>query len=274
MDLTPHTVRVIFNADDFGFTRDVNDGIVAAHRHGVLTATTLMPNGDAFEHAVACAKAVPWLDIGVHLVMVQGTSLSSPGRALPATLSELARALLRRDLAVYDEAAAQVRRIIDAGIRPSHIDTHKHTHLFPPVLEAVARVAKEFGIPWVRRPFDHATNRRADKPKQMVAAGMRLMRPRFAKALSGLHMTDHFTGFQLTGILDAAAMIETLEALPAGLTEFMCHPGNCGPELLSAPTRLKASRAAELAALVSPDVREVLERRGIELTNYRCQSSK
>lgn len=255
-------IRLIFNADDFGFTRDVNEGIVEAHRRGVLTATTLMANGAAFDHAVALARATPSLDIGVHLVMVQGESVAQPDRAMPATLQALALALLRRQIAVYDEAAAQIRKIMAAGIRPSHIDTHKHTHLFPPVLKAVAQAAKEFGIPWVRRPFDFI-------PIGAVAAGMQLMRPRFGKALAGLNTTDHFTGFGLTGRLDEAAMIEMLGKIPDGLTEFMCHPGKCGPELQGAPTRLKQSRAVELVALTSPEVRRVMERRGIILTDYR-----
>jgi predicted glycoside hydrolase/deacetylase ChbG (UPF0249 family) len=239
-------IRLIFNADDFGFTRDVNEGIVEAHRHGVLTATTLMANGDAFDHAVACARDTPSLDVGVHLVMVQGQSVASPGHAMPATLQELAFALLRRQIPVYEEAAAQIRKILAAGIRPSHIDTHKHTHLFPPVLDALARVAREFGIPWMRQ--------------RLIGS---------AKALAGLRTTDHFAGFRDTGSLDEAAMIRTLENLPDGLTEFMCHPGKCGPELQRAATRLKESRAVELAALTSAEVRRVIERRGITLTDYR-----
>jgi predicted glycoside hydrolase/deacetylase ChbG (UPF0249 family) len=263
------SIRVIFNADDFGFTRDVNEGIVEAHRIGVLKATTLMANGAAFEHAVARAREIPTLDVGVHLVMVQGNSVMSPERALPATLQDLACALMRRELAVYDEARAQVRKIVGAGIQPSHIDTHKHTHLFPPVLDAVARVAREFGIPWVRRPFDYGTSRGAGIAKQLVTTGMKLMRPRFNDALRDLRMTDYFTGFQVTGKLGTAEMIEALVRLPPGLTEFMCHPGKCGPELQNAPTRLKESRAVELAALTSADVKRVIERRGIELTDYR-----
>lgn len=265
----PGPIQLIFNADDFAFTRDVNEGIVEAHRNGVLTATTLMANGNAFEHAVACAGETPSLDIGVHLVLVQGESVAQPGRALPATLQDLASALIRQELNVYEEAAAQVQKIVTAGIRPSHIDTHKHSHLFPSVLQAVARTAREFDIPWVRRPFDYGTGRGAALTKRAVAKGMKLMRPRFAKVLGGLRMTDHFTGFGLTGTLDAAGMIATLESLPAGLTEFMCHPGHCGAELRSASTRLKESRAIELAALTSPEVRRVIERRGIHLTSYR-----
>src|SRR3954447_14640270 len=121
--------RLIVNADDFGFTRDVNEGIVEAHSHGILTATTLMANGEAFEHAVALSRETPTLDVGCHLVFVQGQSVAEPGRELPQTVTELARTLLRGQLNVYEEARAQLSRIIAAGITPSHIDTHKHTHL-------------------------------------------------------------------------------------------------------------------------------------------------
>ncbi len=263
------SIRLIVNADDFGFTRDVNAGIVEAHRHGILTATTLMANGDAFEEAVALAREVPSLDVGVHLVMVQGRSVLDPTRELPATVQELLGALWRREIPVYEEARAQVRKIVDAGIRPSHIDTHKHTHLLPPVLDAVSRVAREFGIDWVRRPFDFGVDAGAKLTKRLVAVGMRAMVPEFARKLDGLRTTDHFTGFQVTGRLDSGSMAATLERMPEGLTEFMCHPGRLGPELRAAKTRLKLSREVELSALVAPETRRVLERRGIELVDYR-----
>jgi predicted glycoside hydrolase/deacetylase ChbG (UPF0249 family) len=267
------SVRLIVNADDFGFTRDVNEGIVEAHRNGILTATTLMANGAAFDHAVKLARENPSLDVGCHLVLVQGRSVADPSRDLPSTLAELGRSLLggglRGKLPVYEELLAQIRKIVQAGIRPTHLDTHKHTHLLPPVLEAVARLAHEFGIPWVRRPFDFGIDRGARITKSAIALGMRVTRPGFARALGNLKTTDHFAGFQITGMLKQANLIDTLERLPAGLTEFMCHPGKLGPELRAAATRLKESREIELAALVSPEVRSVVERRGIELVNYR-----
>jgi len=260
--------RLIVNADDFGFTRDVNAGIVEAHRHGILTATTLMANGDAFDDAVALARSNPTLDIGCHVVLVQGRSVLDPARTLPPTVGGLIRALLRREIPVCEEVAAQVRKLMCAGIRPSHIDTHKHTHLLPPVLEAVARAAREFGIPWVRRPFDFGIDSGAKVMTAAIAVGMRALRPGFASALRGLRTTDHFTGFQLTGTLDVQSLHETLLVLPEGTTEFMCHPGRCGPELRQATTRLKESREIELAALLSPDVRRTIRQRGIELVNY------
>ena len=263
------SLRLIVNADDFGFTSDVNEGIVEVHRNGILTATTLMANGGAFDHAVALARETPSLDVGCHLVLVQGQSVADPSRALPGTVAELARALLQGKLPVYDELLAQVRKIVRAGIRPTHIDTHKHTHLLPPVLDAVARLGHEFRIPWIRRPFDFGIDRGARIMKSAVAVGMRVTGPGFARALADLKTTDHFAGFQITGTMGEASLIATLERLPEGLTEFMCHPGKLGPELRAAKTRLKESRAIELAALTSPAVRTVIERRRIELVNYR-----
>lgn len=265
----PARCRLIVNADDFGFTRDVNAGIVEAHRNGILTATTLMANGDAFDDAVRLAQEAPSLDVGCHLVLVQGRSVFDPSRELPRDLKSLLYSLARRELPLYDEARAQVRKLVAAGIRPSHIDTHKHTHLLPPVLDVVAQVAREFDIPWVRRPFDFGTSRQVGILKRAVALGMRALSPRFASALKGLRTTDHFTGFQLTGTLSAESLVQTLQNLPPGLTEFMCHPGKLGPELRHAATRLKESREIELAALLSPEVRGAIEQRGIELVNCR-----
>ena len=261
--------RLIVNADDFGFTRDVNAGIIAAHRDGILTATTLMANGDAFDDAIALAHANPSLDVGCHLVFVQGRSVADPARALPGSLKDLLFALARRDFPLYEEASAQVRRLICAGIQPSHIDTHKHTHLLPPVLRVVSRVAREFGIPWVRKPFDFTVDLRSSVATGAISVGVRVLHPWFKKTLEGLRSTDRFTGFQMTGGLDQPWLEQALRELPEGLTELMCHPGQCGPELLHAPTRLKQSRAIELAALTSDSTRRAIEDQGIELTNYR-----
>ncbi|HEX4278503.1 MAG TPA: ChbG/HpnK family deacetylase [Bryobacteraceae bacterium] len=263
------SIRLIVNADDFGFTRDVNAGIIEAHRKGILTAATLMANGAAFDDAVKLARSWPTLDVGCHLVLVQGQSVADPSRALPATLGELARVLIRGKLPIYDELLAQVRKIVRAGIRPTHIDTHKHTHLLPPVLEAIEKLARQFGISWVRRPFDFGIDSGARIVKSAIALGMRVTRPGFARALGDLKTTDHFTGFQITGRLRQANLIGTLERLPDGLTELMCHPGKLGPELQAASTRLKESRELELQALTSPEVKTAIERRGIKLVNYR-----
>ena len=253
------------NADDFGFTRDVNAGIVAAHREGILTATTLMATGAAFDDAIRLARETPSLDIGCHLVLVGAPPY-------PPTVAALVRALAGRRIRVYDELRSQALKIFDAGLEPSHLDTHKHTHLLPPVLDAVARLAEEFRIPWVRRPFDFPIEARGVPwTRRAVSRGLGFLRRRFGRVLEAHHcrMTDHFAGFRITGQYDAAELAELIRGLPPGTTEFMCHPGYCSDELLAARTRLKQSRAEELKALTSPLVREALGDAGIELTTYR-----
>jgi len=230
---------LITNADDFGFTRDVNEGIVHAHRQGILTATTLMATGAAFDHAVGLARENPDLDVGVHLVLV-----GSEG--YPATVARLVASLGR--IQIYDKLAGQISKILDAGIRPTHLDTHKHTHLLPPVLAAVARLAEEFKIPWVRRPLA--------SPLQGVLTR------------HGCRTTDHFAGFAITGRYDTARLAKLIRRLPEGITEFMCHPGFCTSELERAHTRLKASRRQELDALISPEVRAALQESNVVLTRY------
>jgi predicted glycoside hydrolase/deacetylase ChbG (UPF0249 family) len=264
--------QLVVNADDFGFTPDVNEGIVEAHRRGILTATTLMANGHAFDDAVRLARETPSLDIGCHLVLIGGSSLVT-GKAFPLTVPQLMAALARREIRPYDELKAQVRTILDAGIRPSHLDTHKHTHLAPPVLDAVARLGEEFGILWVRRPFDFPLNAmRGIVPplKRITSSALGFMRRRFHRVLARHHCrtTDHFAGFQITGRFRTAELVELLGMLPEGSTELMVHPGRCGDTLRQARTRLKESREHELAALVAPEVRDALQRHTIELVDY------
>jgi chitin disaccharide deacetylase len=239
--------RLVINADDFGFTRDVNAGIVQAHREGVLTATTLMANGDAFEDAVRLARETPALDIGCHLVLVQGRSLIT-GQPFPGKIPRLLALLLRKQLDVYAELRAQIERITAAGIRPSHLDSHKHTHVLPNVFRQVVRLAQEFHIPYVRLSLGSPYRRFA--------------------ARYGVQMTDHFLGFRLTGSLDEQTLASTLAALPDGTTELMCHPGYLGPELAAASTRLKESRINELDALTSPRIRQLVIERQIQLTSF------
>lgn len=257
--------RLIVNADDFGFTRDVNQGIVHAHRQGILTATTLMANGAAFNHAVELARQNPALDVGCHLVLV-----GAPG--LPATVPQLLQAIALRRIHVYRELESQVRRILDTGVQPTHLDTHKHTHLLPAVLAAVAKISQKFSIPWVRRPFDFPLSASAAGiRKRAVSASFGLVRRRFERVLAAHHcrMTDHFAGFQITGAYDAEELSRLIHRLPEGITEFMCHPGLCTGELQNSRTRLKASREEELRALLSDNVRTALSDCGVQLTSYR-----
>lgn len=256
---------LVVNADDFGFTPDVNQGIVQAHRDGILTATTLMATGAAFDDAVRWAREVPTLDIGCHLVLV--------GQApYPKTVAQLTRAVLLKQMDLHHELSNQVRKIVKAGIAPTHLDTHKHTHLLPPVLDAVARISQEFQIPWVRRPFDiPLTPGGVSFAKRAVSKAFGAVRGRFMRVLAnhGCRATDHFAGFQITGNYNAQSLAQLIRALREGSTEFMCHPGICGADLRASRTRLKESREQELRALTSGEVRTALEESRVRLVSYR-----
>lgn len=265
--------RLIVNADDLGFTKDVNTGIVEAYQRGILTSATLMANGTAFDHAVELSRQNPGLDVGCHLVLVGvAKSVADPNRELPRSVRQLLWKLSNGSRAwVERELAAQVEKIRQAGMEPSHLDTHKHTHLAPPVLEAVCRIGERFSIRWVRRPFDLPLTAAPSFPRRALHASLRRLSGRFDRTLArhGCRATDHFAGFQLTGAYQAEQLALLIRSLPEGLTEFMCHPGHYTAEIENAPTRLKQSRAQELAALTSPDVRRAIEEAGVELTNYR-----
>lgn len=256
--------RLIVNADDFGFTRDVNEGIVSCHREGILTSTTLMATGLAFRHAVELAKANPSLDIGCHLVLVQGLGL-------PADVPALIQAILLRQINLLTVLRGQLEIVFKAGIRPTHLDTHKHTHLIPAVLDAVLRVSEEYGIRHIRKPADFHRDRSAPLATQAISACMGIALHSFDGKLERAHAqrTDHFTGFQLTGRMTPQNLAATLAALPEGTTELMCHPGLLGGELPLANTRLKQSRVDEWRALRSPLARHALNERGIQLITYR-----
>jgi chitin disaccharide deacetylase len=253
--------QLIVNADDFGFTRDVNAGIVHAHREGILTATTLMANGEAFDDAVRLAQDNPTLDIGCHLVLVQGTSLVS-GEPLPRNWKEVLLRLATGHLQPYRELRPQVERILAAGIRPTHLDSHKHTHVLPNVFRAVLRLAEEFRIPWIRLPMDRTTRR--------IGPVLGSLDPLYRSAAVGRRVcfTDHFLGFRLTGSLEEASLSAALNEVQDGTTELMCHPGMLTAELQGAPTRLKESRVRELEALTSPRVRRVMDARSIRLATF------
>jgi predicted glycoside hydrolase/deacetylase ChbG (UPF0249 family) len=184
-----------------------------------------MANGDAFDDAVRLARETPTLDIGCHLVLIGGRSLLT-GEAFPATAPQLVAALAMGRIRVYDELAAQLRRIADTGKRPTHLDTHKHTHLAPPVLDAVARGRR------VRRAMGaaaldfHTRSAKACRDERLTSDALAdaALPPRPGEA--GCRTTDHFAGFRLP--VSHAGTDRVMSVIPQG-SRVMVHPGRCGP---------------------------------------------
>jgi chitin disaccharide deacetylase len=288
--------RLIVNADDFGLTLGVNRAIVEGHQHGIVTSATMMAGARAFEDAVertrSLAPGATPFSVGCHIVLVDGTPLSPPAQS-PSLLEAGGNVRFRESLGSFAiaalsgrikpdeleaEATAQIRCIQQAGIQLSHLDSHKHAHMFPSVLRPLLRAAKACGITAVRNPFGPgdglpltrvATNLKLAKR----LAQMRVLRSfasgfRREVARQGLRTTDGAVGVQVTGILDLSLFVEIASTLPEGTWEFVCHPGYNDSDLDGIRTRLHASRAQELEVLTSPEARRALDKRGVQLISY------
>ena len=265
----------IVNGDDFGLALGVNEGIIEALARGILRSATLMANGPAFQHAAALAREHEELDVGCHLMLVQGEALALPGGRLPESIPELLRRLAGPLTvnAIEQEFTAQINRLEEAGIHPTHLDTHKHTHLAPPVLKAALRAARRFGIRWIRCPFDLPLTaaRGGNRRRRAAQWCLRPLRRAFVRRIEklGCRAADHFAGFQMTGGFQSEQLIALIQKLPEGLTELMCHPGRVSEDLRDAPTRLIESREQELRALTDRAVREAVRQTGARLLSFR-----
>jgi hopanoid biosynthesis associated protein HpnK len=283
--------QLILNADDFGMTLGVNDGIIRAHREGILTSATLMANGEAFDDAVERARANKELGVGCHLVLVGGkcvatkdsvASLVDAGGNLPDSLplfvAKISSGIIRIE-EIEREFRAQIGRVRAAGIEPTHLDTHKHTHAHPRVMEALGKVAKECGIARVRKPIENLrdsweTSQAGGQgvSMQILAAGaVRAIAPQFT-AISrryGLLSPDHFLGLAMTGQLSPTVLRSVIGTVVDGTTEIMLHPGICDADLARSGSRLQKQREDELQGLLDPGVRSAVTERGIRLISYR-----
>jgi predicted glycoside hydrolase/deacetylase ChbG (UPF0249 family) len=260
--------RLIVNADDFGLTAGVNRAIIELHRAGVLTSTTLMANATATVDAIELARATPTLGVGCHVVLVDGAPVLDGRRhsslidrktgQLYRTLGQFLPRLLAGGILSGDieaEAYAQIARLQDSGVVLTHIDTHKHTHMFPAVLRPLLRAARTCNVHVVRNPFEpewsvHATPAAPWVRKAEVAL-LRRLEPAFRRIVceEGFATTDGAMGVLATGTLDTSAVTSLAAAMPEGTFEMVTHPGYNDADLAHAHTRLLASRETERAAL-------------------------
>ena len=274
--------RLIVNADDFGLTRGVNRAIVELHDAGLLTSTTLMALAGATTDAIEKAQAAPKLGVGCHIVLVDGDPALPPrqipslieartGKFLPTLGGFLARLLTGRIRAaeIEAEAQAQIASLQAKGLRLTHVDTHKHTHMFPTVLRAVLRAAQSCQVGAIRNPFEPAWAIDATpRARWMRVAEVRLLRRmeplcRRMIAEAGFATTNGTLAVVGTGTFNAETVRALLSKIPAGTFELVTHPGYNDADLDRVRTRLRASREAERQALAA--LREFAE---IELISF------
>ena len=280
--------RLIVNADDFGLTSGVNRAIIEGNRSGIVTSATLMANANATESAIDLAQALGSLKTGCHVVLIDGVpltenlpSLAGNSQRFRSSLKQFAVAAIRKQIAadeIQREVEAQIRKLQSQGINLTHLDSHKHTHMFPHILRPMVRAAKACSIRAIRNPFE---------PIRCWPAGMMFRSPglwlrsagvmtfqmfaaEFRRVLKeeGITSTDGTVGIAVTGLLNRQRLMQILEALPEGTWELVCHPGYSDFDLKAAGTRLTRSREVELAALTAAEIKKALARHQIDLISY------
>ena len=291
--------RLIVNADDFGLTAGVNRGILESHTAGVVSSATLMANGPAFDDAVKAARSAPSLSIGCHVVLVDGKPVSPPAAvdtllairsAEPEKFySSLSAFAARAMLGGFDrdqlvaEVTAQIRKIQSTGLQVTHLDTHKHAHIFPEILAALLRAARICGVRAIRNPFVPVKAMRARQFKGKRDLWKRYGQVRMLHTFSGqflqrtkragLLTPDGVIGVIETGSVESSGysslLRSTLASLPEGTWELVCHPGYNDADLRAARTRLLDSREEERRLLTSAELRQFLEEQKIRVISYR-----
>ncbi|HEY0105423.1 MAG TPA: hopanoid biosynthesis-associated protein HpnK [Rhizomicrobium sp.] len=266
---------LIVTADDFGAAVEVNDAVGQAHSYGILTAASLMVCAPAAADAVARARALPRLRVGLHIVLVDGKPTLPPSQipdlvdAAGAFRNDMAAAAaamffrpkVRRQLEA--EIAAQFDAFRATGLALDHANTHKHFHLHPTIASTILRVGKAHGLRAMRVPLEsHAVLRKAD-PKAALPSALATapwaMLARARLRAAGMRVPDRVFGLAWSGAMTPARVLGLIENLPDGLTELYLHPAT-GPYPGSAPGY---GYADELAALVAPRVVAAFRNSGI-----------
>ncbi len=278
--------QLILHADDFGLTPGINRAIVELHQAGVLTSASLMATGPAFDDAVALALANPTLGVGCHLVFVDGIPISHPwdiptllgadGKTFRPETFDFAQAAIRNTIRPQDlarEAQAQIQRLQRAGIDVTHVDTHKHTHIFPAISRTVLHIAERCGVHAMRNPFEPRWAEALELAVPLLRrTQLRLLRrfePGFDRLTAGTAQHGFLPagtlGIGCTGSLIIPHLRTLLHAAcaqpePDLVYELCTHPGHQDAALDAQNTRLRASREAEYLALleVVPEILRTL----------------
>lgn len=277
--------QLIINADDFGIHPAVNEAVRKAATEGILTSTSLMAGGDAFDEAVEMARSMPSLGIGIHLTLVGGIKPVLPPSEVPSLTWDNGvfchdyGKLIVRDLEgkislseVYAEWDAQIQKIMNTGLPVTHLDGHQHMHMWPHFYPIARDLAKKYHISCMRVPDEDVLFGMKDghiirwAAKNGLSLLSRMHRPDLKK--NHIRTNDHFFGMLYGGHLSPERFAKFILQTKPGITEIMCHP--------SADTRAMEDTfhwgyhgEDELAGLLADINRELIEKKQISLISYR-----
>ena len=275
--------QLIVNADDLGLTSAVNRGVVRAFQDGIVTSASLLVVGNAFEEAVALARQNPELDVGLHLTLVEErailgcevlpTLVDETGR-FPRTSSEFLRCALLGRISwdeVEREIAAQIARFQKTGLRLSHVNSHQHLHMFPPIFQIVSRLTRGMDNVWIRNPagpWRKSSDVRMGRWGRRLGLNLTCLSARVLHGSPHPQMPDGMFGFEVSGGLTRPALEQILRKIPDGLYELVCHPGEDDADTRTRYSHWGYRWAEELKALTAPETQVVLKEHGIVLTSF------
>jgi chitin disaccharide deacetylase len=273
---------IIVNADDLGIHQAVNEGIIRAHREGIVTSASIIACGVAFEDALIRCRPYPELDLGVHLTLVEERplapiekvpSLVDEGGLMPPSYMPFARVWLSGKLRERDirfELETQMARVVDNGIRPTHLDSHQHIHCLPGLWKLTLEIAKKYAIPFIRMPtFDSLWAEARTPIVPLIRATVNLMATlRWMGDVGPVGCADQVRGFAFSGRLTASRLISILKAVQPGLTEIMVHPAVANEDLKRRYRHWEFSWEGELRALTDPLVVALCQRGDFTLTSF------
>jgi len=270
---------LIINADDCGLTEGVTSGILEAYAAKIVTATSVMVTTPGAGDALTRLARVS-IDVGLHVDLVAGAPLTNGPTLVDRRTSRfrpLSQLALRAaagqldDSELAEEMLAQLRRLTDAGLRVTHLDSHRHIHVLPPVWRAITAVAARAGNLAIRVPRDRVGSGGGGPGRSLARVALsvatRISAGRTPPAAAAV------VGISLHGLRDfKEGLLRVLDRLPSGYTECIVHPGYVGPRL-AALDSYTIARECELAALLSPSVRARLRRDDITLTSFPSNNS-
>ena len=275
-------LKLVINADDFGFSETVNEAILKSFRFGILPSTSIMANGKLFDHAVEIIRSNPKLDIGVHLTLVEEKPILNQNK-IPSLVVEngnfykhaidFTKKYLSEKISIEEvrnELKAQIEKLLDHGIKISHIDSHQHLHILPRILDITIELANRYKIKFIRIPKEKFSAYMFANFKSVYRiAQMAALNYFCSKAKEKISFkTDHFAGFYFGGKLSKQNLITLINHLPAnGNCELMCHPGLEDVSNLNNFSQYRKVEEAEV--LIHQEVVQILKMKNIEITSFQ-----
>lgn len=276
--------KLIISGDDFGLHESINDAVEIAHNNGILTSASLVVNGEAFEHALVIAKRNKNLGVGIHLTL-NGERPVAPIQKIPSIIDntgklfedhgEFCVKILRRKLLlehVAIECDAQINRFLQAGLTPTHVDSHRHLHLFPPIFKILTSILKKYNIKnirWMNIPWSDCSGTGINK----IVFLLFMQYTRFLKDREYKH-PDYFLGFFKSGDMDIDYLRAVLIGLKEGVTEINFHPG-INNSLIgkrygfwSEYHKWKCDWEKEFSLLLNSDIKKIIKSNNISLVTY------